>query len=281
MEINASSSGMLDMELIFKTFKLGDYLKASWRGNWRVNKTPELCWHVTFPATTLFSRALPRFFISLLTLVLILFQQIIVYLCCLLFLSHLHTNYLRVEVLLFCSQLYPRCLEHCLAHRKNSINICYIYSRHCPHPLISSAPTPSKHTSLTSSKGSSFAIRAYCALQQMTGQKGREIALSVRSPQLIADWQSWWIKTPAFFPLSWNNWVRCMFYTNFQRPSVQLSYSFPQRHLLKNMSYIRCLLFPGSLPIPQYPLVFPRITSQINHLHSNSCVKGYSYGSPN
>lgn len=150
MEINVSSSGMLDMELNFKTFKLGDYLKTSLRGNWRINKTPELCSHVTFPGTTLFSKALPRFFISLLALVLILFQQIIVYLCCLLFLFHLNTNYLRVEVLLFCSQLYSQCLEHCWAHRKNSINICYIYSRHYPNPLISSAPTPSKHNSLTS-----------------------------------------------------------------------------------------------------------------------------------
>lgn len=101
----------------------------------------------------LFSRALPRFFISLLTLVLTLFQQIIVYLCCLLLLSHLNTNYLRVEVLLFCSQLYPRCLEHCLAHKKNSNNICDIYRRHCPHPLISSAPTPSKHIVWPPQKG--------------------------------------------------------------------------------------------------------------------------------
>lgn len=68
----------------------------------------------------------------------------IIYLCCLLFLSHLNINDQKEKIFLLCLQLYPQCPEHCLAHRINSINICYIcfvlygspdrkYSRHCQY----------------------------------------------------------------------------------------------------------------------------------------------------
>lgn len=156
------------------------------------------------------------------------------------FLAHLNINYPRARISMLCSQLYSQGW-----HRENIQPICIscIWSD-CSGRATGSIPTSSlsvptlERTPAYPSSASDWIspgkVLLWIWLQPIlvcTTWQAKELALSWRNPQLMADWQEELLVTASTFPSHFGLTLRWTFYTNFlckikqQGPKAPLSWN--------------------------------------------------------